>query len=129
MAPLILVDANVILEMLLPGRAHAEEVQKYLLSLQGQAAISMLTVHLVMHFGRLNKLPDDKLQEVIEGYMLLDLKALDYEWAREHEQGRDFEDALQLAVALRNGCSQLVTLDKSFIKRYAEQPITLLYPE
>jgi predicted nucleic acid-binding protein len=35
-------------------------------------------------------------------------------------KGDDFEDALQVACAIREGCNNLVTLDGSLSKKYAQ---------
>ncbi len=44
----------------------------------------------------------------------------DYGAAIEMLKGRDAEDALQLAVALRTGCTAIVTLDQRFASLYSD---------
>ncbi len=124
---MILLDANIVLEVLLPNRAKQEKVAKLLLGLDSPTCITMLTVHLVFHFGRISQIPDELLQQAIDLHTVVALVPEDYQWARNHEQGRDFEDALQVAAAVRSGCSSFVTLDHPLAKRYASV-ITCIEP-
>lgn len=48
---MILLDANVLLEMLIVGRAQQESVLTWMEQNNEEFCISMLTVHLVLHFG------------------------------------------------------------------------------
>jgi predicted nucleic acid-binding protein len=59
---------------------------------------------------------------------ILPLALEDYRWAVDNEQGRDFEDALQVAMAIRTGCSSFITLDANLAKRYAKLPIEIIIP-
>ena len=61
---------------------------------------------------------DELIASILDSCTLLELKPEDYHWARKNEQGKDFEDALQMACAVRNSCEQFVTLDKGFAKKY-----------
>jgi predicted nucleic acid-binding protein len=89
-------------------------------------AISMLSTHLIMYFGRKERADDAFLHGVIGANELLPLTAEDYDWAAANERGRDFEDALQLATALRAGCTSFVTLDRALAKAYAGLPIDIV---
>jgi predicted nucleic acid-binding protein len=42
----------------------------------------------------------------------------DAQWAFMNFQGKDFEDALQVACALREDCSSFATLDELLAKKY-----------
>jgi predicted nucleic acid-binding protein len=86
----------------------------------------MLTVHLIMHFGRKEQIDDYFLQAVINENELFSLSAEDYEWALVNERGKDFEDALQLAVAMRTNCDTFLTLDKKLARDYADLPLKIL---
>ena len=43
----------------------------------------------------------------------------DVAWARSRYQGKDFEDALQIACALREGCTKFVTLDQKLATKFS----------
>jgi predicted nucleic acid-binding protein len=114
---MVFLDANILLELIIPGRAKYGAVRKLLENYQDVHA-SMLSVHLCWHFGRAEGVRDELIASILDSCNLLALKPEDYQWAKKNEQGKDFEDALQLACAARNGCKQFVTLDKNFAKRY-----------
>ena len=117
---MIFLDANVVLEILLSGRLRQSQVEKWLRSNDKPLCISTLTVHLVLHFGQLSGLRKSELEASLEGYVMESLTADDYKEAMRLVKGRDYEDALQLAVAMRCGCEKIVTLDKDFAKFYAD---------
>ena len=125
---MVFLDANILLEIALANRPNYAAVKQLLGSIRQETAISLLTVHLVLHFGRQAGAEDAFLHAVINENKLLPLLPEDYEWATNNEQGRDFEDALQLAAAVRYGCDTVVTQDVKFAKRYADWPIEFLLP-
>ena len=86
----------------------------------------MLSVHLIMHFGRKEQANDDFLKGVIGQNELFALLYEDYKWALANETRKDFEDALQLAVAIRSGCETFVTLDTKIDKVYVDLPIKII---
>jgi predicted nucleic acid-binding protein len=114
---MVFLDANILIELIVPGRAQYEQVKKSLSSYT-EVYMSTLSTHLCWHFGRLAGVSDDLIAVIIGSCALLSLEPADYYWARENEQGRDFEDALQLACSLRNNCEQFMTLDKDLMKNY-----------
>jgi predicted nucleic acid-binding protein len=71
-----------------------------------------------MHFGHGENISTKKLFRAIDRCTLLDLTPQDYLWAKRHCMDGDFEDALQMAVAVRNRCKVFVTLDKTLAKNY-----------
>lgn len=112
----LLADANVILETLLPERPKVAAVEQ---SLAGKTVhISMLTVHLAYHFGKKEGYSLAEIKSSLEGYEVLDLTREDYQLATHLVQNNDFEDALQLAVALRSECDTIMTLDREFARTY-----------
>lgn len=114
-------DANVLLEIIL-GRSKQSIARQSLEIAPENLKISALTAHLVMHFGTaVADLP--VLREFLADYEILDLSAADIEWAFNNARNNDFEDALQLAVAIRNGCNEFVTFDRQLQKDYASLPI------
>lgn len=125
---MIFLDTNILLEITLPDRPHYQQVKSFLERAKESTAISMLSTHLVMHFGRKAQINDAFLHAVINENSLLALTSEDYAWAANNEQGNDFEDALQLAVAIRAGCNSYITLDRALVKRYAKLPIAIIVP-
>lgn len=114
----LLADANVILEVLLPGRPKAQIVESFL---RGKSVcISMLSVHLAYHFGTKEGYGIEQISQFLDGYAILDLTSEDYRVALRTVRGTDFEDALQLAIGLRNGCEAIVTLDQPFAVLYRD---------
>lgn len=123
---MVFLDANILLEIILKDRVKNLQVENFLEAVSEPTAISMLSVHLIMHFGRKERANDEFLEGVIRENELLSLIPEDYEWASVNEKKKDFEDALQMAVAIRAGCETFVTLDSDLAKAYAELPIKIM---
>lgn len=115
---MILLDANILLEILIPNRAHAEDILKWLEHNTSPLCISMLTVHLVLHFGLRDNIDTEIIQTFLADYSKEALLPEDYAVALHLLRDKDHEDALQLAVAERTDCTAIVTLDKSFASTY-----------
>jgi predicted nucleic acid-binding protein len=116
----IFLDANVLLEIIL-GRDNEAIARKTLETRQNNLFISSLTAHLVVHFGKiLVDLP--VLRQFLSDYTILSLEGVDFEWAFTNLRNNDFEDALQIGVAIRNGCTDFLTFDKDLYKAYADLP-------
>jgi predicted nucleic acid-binding protein len=114
---MLFLDANVLLEILL-GRDHEAIARRLIEEQHGAIAISALTAQLVVHFGQsIVGLPI--LRKFLADYTLLALDAPDFEWAFVNSRHQDYEDALQLAVAIRNGCTEFATFDKSLADAYS----------
>lgn len=116
---MLLLDANVVLELLLPGRHQKDAVVNWLTDNGEGVCISMLSVHLVLHFGFKEKLTQRTIQTFLASYPKIALLPEDYSAAMQLLRGSDHEDALQLAIAERSGCTGIVTLDTDFAKTYA----------
>lgn len=113
-------DANVLLEIIL-GRNKEAAARKFIERNSENLYISALTAHLVVHFGKsIVALP--VLRKFLADYTILSLDDADFEWAFTNIRGGDFEDALQIAVAVRNGCNELITFDKKLVSTYQELP-------
>lgn len=123
---MVFLDTNILLEIVLKDRDKRLQVESFLKAVDESTAISMLSVHLIMHFGRKSQIDDDFLRGVITENELLTLAAEDYSWALVNEKKNDFEDALQMAVAVRAGCSTFVTLDAKLSKAYSSSPIQIV---
>jgi predicted nucleic acid-binding protein len=125
---MVFLDTNVVLEVILKDRPHFEEARKVLDTISEVTAISILTAHLIMHFGRKAQIPDELLEGIINESELLSITAEDYVWAVLNERGKDFEDALQLATAIRNKCSSFITFDTKLTKSYTDLRIKIIIP-
>ena len=125
---MIFLDANILLEITLKDRVHAQQVQQYLSRVTDPTAISMLSVHLLMHFGRKGRVNNEFLHAVINENEILPLTTEDYLWAASNERGRDFEDALQVASATNAQCEAFITLDKNLAQAYADLPMSIIVP-
>lgn len=125
---MVFLDTNILLEITLNNRVHFPQVKRFLEAVDDETAVSTLSAHLVMHFGRKEHADDAFLQGVIAENKLLDITSEDYIWAVANERGKDFEDALQIATALRAGSIAFVTLDRSLAKAYAGMPIEIIVP-
>lgn len=124
---MLCIDANVILEVV-EKRTRSETCQNFLeAATTGNKTTTMLTVDLVMYFAEKNRLDLKLVKKYLDGFIWLPLMPADAEWAFAHFNGKDFEDGLQVACALREGCSGFVTLDQGLAKKYAKQiAVTLL---
>jgi predicted nucleic acid-binding protein len=125
---MVFLDTNVILEVILKDRPHFDAAQHYLETVADETAISVLTVHLVMYFGRKAGIPDELLETFINENELLSITLEDYVWAVLNERGRDFEDALQLASAIRNRCTSFITFDNGLVRSYTNLPLKIITP-
>ena len=118
---MILLDANVLLEMLIAGRAHKLSVFQWMKQNNEEFCISMLTVHFVLYFGLKDKLDINDLKTFLTDYPKIALLPEDYVAAMGLLRNKDHEDALQLAIAERIGCSRIITLDKKFAEAYKDR--------
>jgi predicted nucleic acid-binding protein len=111
----IFLDANILLEVLLPGRPKAALAESYA---KQESVVSPLSAHLYAYFGK----KEGYSIEVLTGQLALlnytDLGGDEVRWAIANCQGEDFEDALQIACAVISGCELFVTLDKPLAQQY-----------
>lgn len=116
----VFLDANILLEVLL-SRDGDKKARTYIANHAGNIHISALTAHLVVHFGQaIVALP--VLRSFLGDYYIEPLTDQDFEWAFTNARNADFEDALQLAVAIRTGCDAFATFDKSLYAAYKNLP-------
>ena len=114
--PSIYLDANILLEILL-GRKNQESARRLVIENYGSISISALTAHLVLYFGS-SILNIEDLHSFLGDYKILALDKDSFEWAFVNYKNKDFEDALQLAVAIKNGQTVFYTLDKALYASY-----------
>jgi predicted nucleic acid-binding protein len=119
---MIAVDANVILEILEERRLYDAAVMalERFGGTDVDLAVSTLTVSHVFYLAERHKLPMNRAEAVISKYKIFDVLKEDVRWALRYYKGKDFEDALQVAAALREKCSAFLTLDAGLAKKYAK---------
>lgn len=123
---MICVDANVLIEIIL-RRKSATACRNYIDSTKEDLAITMLSLDLAMYYAESNKLALGPVEQFLRLFVWLSIVDTDAAWAFQYFKDDDYEDALQIAVAIREGCSTFVTLDKSLAKKYSKViPIDLL---
>lgn len=123
---LIFLDANILLEILLE-RKNDKVARRFIKNNAGHLAISALTAHLVVHFG--SKVVDlPILRQFLGDYYMLEMTYMDFDWAFNNARSSDFEDALQLAIAIRNGCNEFVTFESQLYKVYKDLPTIKVKP-
>jgi predicted nucleic acid-binding protein len=113
----IFLDANIALEIILERQNMQLAKDLLLKHSDNNLYVSSLTAHLIIYFGQ-KRVGLPILRQFLEDYTILSLDAVDFEWAFNNIRNNDFEDALQLAVAIRNGCSSFITFDKSLVDAY-----------
>jgi predicted nucleic acid-binding protein len=116
---MIILDANVVLEIL-ERRPAFSAVQSVIASYGAglPIAISTLTVSHIFYLAERDKIPTQETEELIAQYEVIDVIANDVAWALKRYRQKDFEDALQVAAAIRRGCTNFVTLDAGLAKKY-----------
>jgi predicted nucleic acid-binding protein len=112
------VDANVLLEVIL-RRTRVDTCENFLNNNEDKA-ISTLTLDLVMYFIERDNLSWQPVKAFLESFNWLPIVDADAQWAFAQFRGDDFEDALQVACAIREGSSSFVTLDGPLSKKYSE---------
>lgn len=116
----VFLDVNVLLEILLE-RKNISAAKKILNKYDGNLHISTLTAHLIAHFGlQFIDMPTVKL--FLSDYYIEPLTDNDFDWAFSNARSKDFEDALQLSVAIKSGCNLFITFDKKLYDLYKSLP-------
>jgi predicted nucleic acid-binding protein len=118
----IVLDANVLLEIL-EQRSYYDDV---IVVLEKQAkrgsdfAVSTLTVSNTFYLAERHKIPTKRVEQLVESYKILSVLPDDVSWALAHYKGADFEDALQIAVSLREKSENFLTIDEQLTKKYSK---------
>ena len=113
-------DANVLLEILLHRSSY--QSTKNMLDKGGDFYFSALSGHLVFHFSRKVASRAD-IRTFLNDYQMQSLTPADFEWAHQFGDVFGFEDALQVAVAVRSGCSEFITFDQKLARQINKQGI------
>ena len=113
----VFLDANIVLEIILE-RQNQQLSKDLLYKYSNNLNISSLTAHLITYFGQ-QRVELPVLRSFLKDYTILSLDSGDFEWAFNNIRNNDFEDALQLGVAIRNGCTSFITFDKTLVDTYS----------
>lgn len=123
----ILLDATIIMELFF-NRAKRPEVLRYMEE-QGDKAryvTSILSTHILFYYVESKHINKAAAHAFLAQYGVLDINEADYLWARANDQD-DFEDALQVACALRHGCQKFFTLDRKLVRNHQKHiAVTLI---
>lgn len=117
---LVFVDANIIIEIIEQRKNHAAAV-KLVRENPSKLCISVLTCHIVMYVCS-RKIDPEVILNFLKDFVIIDSTHEDVLWAEQRRLSNDFEDALQIAAAIRSGCNQFVTFDKELAKKYSDLP-------
>lgn len=120
-------DANIVLEVFL-DRARKQQVLSAVAALEAQQrdlCVSSLSVSHFMYFIEREKKSKVDANSFMAQFSVLDVNEQDVQWAFANDQG-DFEDALQVACAIRHGCKKFLTLDQELKKRHHKHIATSL---
>jgi predicted nucleic acid-binding protein len=123
---MICLDANIVIELLLKRRL-AQKCRDYITAVNDDIAITVLSVSIIMYYAEAKQLDLLAVERFLRDFVWLAVVETDTTWAFQHFAGKDFEDALQIATAKREGCQQFVTLDRALAKKHiATMPVELL---
>lgn len=119
---MLVIDTNILLEILMQRQSYDSVVASLKRhSLQDiKLGISALTISNVFYLAERHKIPTSRTEQLIADYKVFDVLSDDVDWALAHYKGKDFEDALQIAAALRQKCTVFLTLDILLAKKYGK---------
>ncbi len=117
---MLVLDTNIVME-LVEERLRAKTVLRAL-NLYGNEPlyITTLTVSTAFYLAEAHKFDVLEVERVVTRCSVIDVDAADVDWALAHYKGKDFEDALQIAAALRQKCTVFMTLDAALAKKYGK---------
>lgn len=127
----ILFDTNVVLDVLLDRRAHAEASTRAWAAVENGVAEGMLAAHAVttLHYLVRKELGTARAKGVVSAVLrILTVASVDGAILQEALQlsFSDFEDAVTAAAARSAGCDYIVTRDP---KGFRESPVRAMTPE
>lgn len=103
------------------NRDHKQIADEILHDHANDAAISALTAHLIVHFGR-KELSMEVLEGFLSDFTILSLENDDFAWAFANRRNADYEATLQLAVAVRRHRQVFYAFDEGLFKLYRTLP-------
>ena len=118
---MICLDANILLDVALE-RTHKTACESLIDTARKnreELAITALTLDIVMYYAERHRIDMGWIQQYLNLFTWLPVEEADAHWAFARFKGKDFEDGLQVACALREKCSKFVTIDRGLAKKYA----------
>jgi predicted nucleic acid-binding protein len=122
----IFLDANILLELLLPGRAKTKECEQFLQSYKGQFVISSLSIHIAYYYCKKQGYSISQVDSFISDFEIASVGRDEYLLAIKLVKGDDIEDALQVATSISNDCNDFLTIDKQLAKTYSQNTNIIL---
>ncbi|MEM6399080.1 MAG: PIN domain-containing protein [Cyanobacteria bacterium P01_D01_bin.116] len=125
----LFLDANVVFNVIQLA-PNAEKLQQ-IMQEYDFLSLSILTIFVTYNYCNYTQINTGKdyfkqLQEVFDEADTLDLTSTIFENAKSILKGKDFEDALQVATAIHNGCDAILTSDKEMSQSY-QNLIKIIY--
>ncbi len=117
---MIVIDANIALEILELRRFYEAVLKRLAQHQDEQIAVSSLTVSTAFYLAERHKIPLGRVETFFEPCKIFSVTDVDVLWALAHYRGNDFEDALQVAAAIREQCDLFLTLDAGIAKKHGE---------
>lgn len=117
---MIVLDTNVVLEIL-EKRLRLNPTVRLLAHYKDfDSSITTLTLSNVFYI--LEKKPNKlkMIEKHLKAYRIISVTPDDATWAFNRYGGQDFEDALQVAAAIREKCQAFLTLDKQLQAKYKQ---------
>ena len=122
---MLFLDVNILMELFFERTKRGQVASTVLSYDDTRLATSMIAISTFFYFVEKHKYDKNLAHDFIANYVLLSVDLPDYSWAKDNDQG-DFEDALQVACALRHGCKIFMTLDIDLAKQYKKHISTKL---
>lgn len=117
---MIVLDTSIVLETL-ERRTHYEQVVQFLeANKTNVVAVSPLTLSNIFYLIGNNKTHQLTAEKLLNSFKILGVDDIDASWAFDNYDGSDFEDALQVASAIRNKASVFVAIDKVLANKYGK---------
>ena len=117
---MIILDTNVIMEILEKRNRQLAVIE--LLQQYGgeEIAVTTLTLSSVFYLVESHKTAVNIAEQLLKTYKVVAVTSEDAGWAFAHYNGKDFEDALQIAAALREKCTAFLTIDAMLARKYSK---------
>ncbi len=115
----LFLDSNVILEILFKRDKYKECLDKCLE--YELLCISSTSIHIIYYFIEKAKFDPKIIENLLSNIKILNCGADEYEIAKSLYSGKDMEDALQIAVAINNGITDILSLDKKMAIKYSHK--------
>lgn len=116
--PKVFLDANILLEIIFQRKNHRTS-RKVIVENYGNLYISALTAHLVVYFSS-SIISLTEAHTFLEDFEILPLEEDNFNWAYLNIKDKDFEDALQIATAIKHNQNIFYTYDKALYNSYKD---------